>query len=148
MEILWKGTDSPQFQANRPKLCGDCAFKQNFHTRKLDEITLFFAVTDRLNRNLHVILKFTKRPKTPVIILKKHGFLWSESGICRRFSCFSGWNKRWYASIYKETEQKMNRLTSRILLQKASSYKYQFCSKVFVFFQGWSLKFKWWLGKI
>ena len=37
-EILWKGT------ANRPKLCGSCAFPQNFHTRKLDENTVFFAV--------------------------------------------------------------------------------------------------------
>ena len=30
--------------ANRPKLCGNCAFAQNFHTRKLGEITVFFAV--------------------------------------------------------------------------------------------------------
>ena len=26
-----------------PKLCGNCAFPQNFHTRKLGEITVFFA---------------------------------------------------------------------------------------------------------
>ena len=29
----------------RPKLCGNCAFLQNFHTRKLGEITIFFAVS-------------------------------------------------------------------------------------------------------
>ena len=29
---------------NGPKLCGNCAFVQNFHTRKLGEITVFFAV--------------------------------------------------------------------------------------------------------
>ena len=44
MEILWKGTVSAQFRANPPKLCGNCAFPQNFHTRKLGEITPFFAV--------------------------------------------------------------------------------------------------------
>ena len=27
-----------------PKLCGNCAFLQNFHTRKLGEITVFYAV--------------------------------------------------------------------------------------------------------
>ena len=29
----------------RPKLCGNCAFLQNFRTRKLGEITIFFAVS-------------------------------------------------------------------------------------------------------
>ena len=28
----------------RPKLCGNCAFPQNFNTKKLGEITVFFAV--------------------------------------------------------------------------------------------------------
>ena len=32
--------------ANRPKLCGNCAFPQSFHTRKLDEITVFFVVNE------------------------------------------------------------------------------------------------------
>ena len=40
VEILWKDTVSAKFQ----KLCGNCAFPQNFHTRKLGEITWFFAV--------------------------------------------------------------------------------------------------------
>ena len=44
MEILWKGTVSAQFRAIRPKLCGNCAFPQNLHTRKLGEITVFFGV--------------------------------------------------------------------------------------------------------
>ena len=30
--------------ANCPKLCRNCAFPQNFHTRKLGEITVFFTV--------------------------------------------------------------------------------------------------------
>ena len=30
--------------AIRPKLCGNCAFPQNFNTRKLGEFTVFFAV--------------------------------------------------------------------------------------------------------
>ena len=36
---------SPNFLVwNRPKLCGNRAFLQNVHTRKLGEITEFFAV--------------------------------------------------------------------------------------------------------
>ena len=31
-------------KAQFPKLCGNCAFPQNFHTRKLGEITVFFAM--------------------------------------------------------------------------------------------------------
>ena len=31
-------------KANRPKLCGKCAFPQNFHTRKSGEITVFLAM--------------------------------------------------------------------------------------------------------
>ena len=30
--------------SNRRKLCGNCAFPQNFHTRKFREITVFYAV--------------------------------------------------------------------------------------------------------
>ena len=37
--ILWCG----EF-AIRPKLCGNSAFPQNFHTRKVGEITVFFVV--------------------------------------------------------------------------------------------------------
>ena len=36
MEILWEGTVS--------ELWGNCAFPQNFHTRKFGEITVFFTV--------------------------------------------------------------------------------------------------------
>ena len=31
---------------NHRKLCGNCAFPQNFHTRELGEITVFFVVKD------------------------------------------------------------------------------------------------------
>ena len=44
VEILWKGTVSAKFWAIRTKPCRNCAFQQNLHTRKLDEITVFFAV--------------------------------------------------------------------------------------------------------
>ena len=43
VETLWKGTVSAKFQ----KLCGNCVFPQNFYTRKLGEITWFFAVLVR-----------------------------------------------------------------------------------------------------
>ena len=46
MKILWKGI--------RPKLCGNCAFPQNFHTRKLGEITDFHKmVVSILKHTLH-----------------------------------------------------------------------------------------------
>ena len=44
MEILQKGTASAKFRAIRPKLCGNCSFPQNFHTRKLGETTVFYEV--------------------------------------------------------------------------------------------------------
>ena len=44
VEILRKGTVTTEFRAIRPKLCGNCAFPQNFHTRKLGEITVFYAM--------------------------------------------------------------------------------------------------------
>ena len=44
MENLWRGTVSAGFGAIRPKLCGNCAFPQTFHTRKLGEITVIYAV--------------------------------------------------------------------------------------------------------
>ena len=54
MEILWEGTVSAEFRAIRPKLCGNCAFPQNFHTRKLEEITVFFVVrTVHLTVNIY-----------------------------------------------------------------------------------------------
>ena len=43
MEILLKSTISIEFLANRPKLCINCALPQNFHTRKLGEIKVFYA---------------------------------------------------------------------------------------------------------
>ena len=36
----------PNFLTNSPKLCGNCAFPQNFHTRKLGEISVSKAVQD------------------------------------------------------------------------------------------------------
>ena len=44
LEILWKLTVSAEFRMNCPKLCGNCAFPQNFHTRKLGKISVFYAV--------------------------------------------------------------------------------------------------------
>ena len=49
MENLWKGTVSALFRAIRPKLYRNFAFPQNFHTRKLGEISVFFTVTRKLD---------------------------------------------------------------------------------------------------
>ena len=43
-EILWKDIVSAQFRANCPKLCGNCAFSQSYHTKRLGEITVLFAI--------------------------------------------------------------------------------------------------------
>ena len=43
MRKMYKGTFSAWFRANRPKLCGNCAYPQNCHTRKSGEITAFYA---------------------------------------------------------------------------------------------------------
>ena len=70
MEILQKGTVSL-----RPKLNGNCAFPQNFRTRKLGEITVFFTVKGnktglvedlklyKIQQN--VVTKFNKKLKKP-----------------------------------------------------------------------------------
>ena len=39
------------FHSERPKICGNWVFPENFHTRKLGEITVFYAV-------LHIRLRF------------------------------------------------------------------------------------------
>ena len=48
---MWKfcgKTVSSECRANCPKLCGNCAFPQNFHTRKSSEIMEFYAVEEVL----------------------------------------------------------------------------------------------------
>ena len=66
VEVLWRGTVPAEFLAIRPKLCGYCAFPQNFHTRKLGGTTIFFEVfffflERRLDTRLclHEILRFS-----------------------------------------------------------------------------------------
>ena len=46
MEILWNGTVSVEFRKNYTELWGYFDFPQNFHTRKLGEITVFYAVAN------------------------------------------------------------------------------------------------------
>ena len=44
--LVWKFCGKAQFPHSygRPKLCRNCAFPQNFHTRKLSEIRVFLVV--------------------------------------------------------------------------------------------------------
>ena len=53
MKILWKCTVATEYRVIRRKLCGNCAFPQNFHTRKLVEITVFCAVLMN-NKQKHI----------------------------------------------------------------------------------------------
>ena len=61
MGILQKGTVSAEFRAIRPKLCGNCAYPQNFHTKKLGEIAVFYALvfTVLVNRKVNILYWFT-----------------------------------------------------------------------------------------
>ena len=63
--LVWTFSGKTDFE-NRPKLCGNCAFPQNVHTRKLGEITVFFAVlhTVRVTRN---VTKLRKEKFPPAI---------------------------------------------------------------------------------
>ena len=45
MEILWEGKVSIEFRAIFRTICKNCAFPENFHTRKLGGILVFYAVT-------------------------------------------------------------------------------------------------------
>ena len=57
--ISWYGNFA-QFQTNHSKLCGNCAFLQNFHTRKLGEITVICVVHSAFSLpNAAVIHTFT-----------------------------------------------------------------------------------------
>ena len=42
--MVCKFCEKAHFWAIRLKLCQNCAFPHNFHTIKLDEITVFYAV--------------------------------------------------------------------------------------------------------
>ena len=50
----------------RPKLCGNCAFSQNFHTRKSGEITVFFC------SDCCKLLSLIKKSNDGEIIYKQH----------------------------------------------------------------------------
>ena len=60
--MVWKFCGKAQY---RPKLCGNCAFPQTFHTIKLGEITVFVAV-------------IIKQPLTQRLreVLRKHSYLY------------------------------------------------------------------------
>ena len=48
--MVWTFCGKKQFPhsfGQRPKLCENRAFPQNFHTRKLGEITIFYAVEEK-----------------------------------------------------------------------------------------------------
>ena len=48
-----KNAVSAKYRANRPRFCRNCAFPQNFHNRKLDKISVFYAV---LFMSLQIVL--------------------------------------------------------------------------------------------
>ena len=90
MEILWKGTVSTEFRANRPKLCGNCTFPQNFHTRKLVEITVFFAAAAnwyshsafwKIQKKSEKIFRFCHIKKTGAWCLKRRNTVISFLGV-------------------------------------------------------------------
>ena len=98
-EILWKFCEKAQFP-NRPKLCGNCAFPQNFPTRKLGEITVFYAVVTRVSYFLFfffillIILSFLTREFQ---IFKVPAVQFHEKNKKRiRFGKYKSINDIWY----------------------------------------------------
>ena len=77
ISVLWKRTISVEFRANRLKLCENCAFPQNVHTKKSGEITVFYVVkaghseisSAKLNWSVILSHKFENRTgKAPQIV--------------------------------------------------------------------------------
>ena len=75
--MIWKSFGKAQFPhsferiANCPKLCGNFALPQNFHTRKLGEITVFYVISQ--NYKIHFYLYFencfvTQKHENPRIL--------------------------------------------------------------------------------
>ena len=82
MEILWKSIVFAYFWAIHPKPYGNFVFPQNFHTRKLFEITVIFAVGSLNSKLYQSILR---------------SFLSNKKSICSFF--FSKWKThRWNES--------------------------------------------------
>ena len=50
MEILWKGCGKAQFPHSFRRIAKFLSFPQNFHTRKLGEITVLFAMWGFINQ--------------------------------------------------------------------------------------------------
>ena len=50
MDISWKRTASAEFRVIHPNLCRNCSFPLHFHTRKLGEITVSYAVTKSIDK--------------------------------------------------------------------------------------------------
>ena len=61
-----------------PKLCGNCAFLQNFRTRKLGEITVFYAM--KLEQRL-----YSSRTLSPFLLHKRN-----------KISFWTPWHQNWY----------------------------------------------------
>ena len=104
--------------------------------------------TGPLNRNLYVVLKFTKQPNTPGMISKKNiAFREGNKQFARDFVLI--WMKQrliWFNLQRDGTRNGLSNIketfAENLLLQM--SVLHQSMS----IFQGWSLKFIWWLGKI
>ena len=75
--MMWKFCGKAQ--AIRPKLCGNCAFPQNFHTMKLGEITVFYAVphkgkpvSDFSEKNPSYFISSSHMPSTYSYFIEQH----------------------------------------------------------------------------
>ena len=74
-KFLWKGTVSVEFWEIRPKLCGNCVFPQNFHTRNFGEISVFYAVSDY---SVHLVPTHIAAIQN----VDKHQSIWTENKTC------------------------------------------------------------------
>ena len=88
---------------------------------------------DRLNRNLYVMLQFTKQPKTPGMTSKKNiAFPEGNKLLAGNFVLI--WMKRTLIWFNLQSDGlEIDCLTLRRLLQKVCSYQCQFCTNVWAF---------------
>ena len=73
--IGFYGKISKKFRMSHLKLCGNCAFPQNFHTREVGEITVFFTVRNFLIFRMKLGYDVTLKVTMSRILLAFHGFI-------------------------------------------------------------------------
>ena len=107
--LLWKFCGKARFLhsfGQRPKLCGNCAFPQNFHTRKSGEINFFAVTVSKRDVLLHPLLFYVDCDSAlgmesnfiPDKVITASSFLSSNPANYARLNTGKSNNNSWCAS--------------------------------------------------